>query len=83
MCDPSNGLAIYNVDTAVVSGARAHGNLADGLNYHSPLKPSMEVLEIFSDGSDNGVNRLWNSQGSTAHETVEIIRVWRHLRPVP
>lgn len=71
----SNGVAIYNVDTVVVSGSRAHANNADGFNYHTPLQPDMEVLEIFSDGSDNGVNDLWNSQGSTAHETVKIVRV--------
>lgn len=71
----SNGVAIYNVDTVVVSGSRAHGNNADGFNYHTPLQPDMEVLEIDSDGSDNGVNGLWNSQGSTAHETVKIVRV--------
>jgi hypothetical protein len=69
-----NGVAIYNVTTAIVSGSRAHHNHADGFGYHNPLRP-MEVLEIFSNGSDNGQNGSWNSQGSTIHDTVKIVRV--------
>jgi len=70
-----DGLNVVDVASVVAYGAVAHFNNADGFSYTNPSGRPMEVFEAFVTGSDNGLNGLWNSQGSTIHETVKIVRV--------
>ncbi|MFK7817757.1 MAG: Ig-like domain-containing protein, partial [Planctomycetaceae bacterium] len=70
-----DGLNIFNTDTVVVYNSIARDNDGDGFSYSNPNGLSMEVFEAFANGSDNGLNGLWNSQGSTTHESVDIVRV--------
>ena len=70
-----DGLNVFNTDTVVVYDSTAHHNDGDGFSYSNPNGTPMEVLEVDVNGSDNGLNGLWNSQGSTIHESVDIVRV--------
>lgn len=70
-----DGLNIVNASTVVIYSSKAHHNDADGFSYTNPKGSPMEVIEAFVNGSDNGLNGLWNSQGSTTHKTVRIVRV--------
>lgn len=69
-----NGLSAVNVDQLLVKQVAVHHNFKDGLNYHNPDSP-MEVLEYNVEAYQNGQNGEWNSQGSTIHDTVKMVRV--------
>ena len=70
-----DGLNIANAETVVIYETISHHNHADGFSYTNPSGARMEVFEAFVVGSDNGQNSLWNSQGSSIHATVEMVRV--------
>ena len=71
----NDGLNLANVTSVLVVGTRAHGNAADGMSYTNPNRQPMEILEVDVDASGNGLNGQWNSQGSTIHGSVSIVRV--------
>ena len=70
-----DGLNVFNTETVVVYGSIASNNFGDGFSYSNPDGMAMEVFEAFVDGSNNGTSGLWQSQGSTTHESVDIVRV--------
>ena len=65
-----DGLNVFDTKTVVVYDSMAYDNYQDGFSYSNPDGGSMEVFEAFANGSNNGLNGLWNSQGSTVHESV-------------
>ncbi|MGV6818658.1 MAG: hypothetical protein ACWA44_15490 [Thiotrichales bacterium] len=69
-----NGFSAVNINSLLANQVTVHHNFRDGLNYHNPTKP-MEVLEYQIEAYHNGQNGQWNSQGSTIHDTVKIVRV--------
>ena len=70
-----DGVNIVNASAVVVVESSSHHNESDGFSYTNPSGAPMEVLEVGVVGSDNGLNQAWNSQGSTTHKSVDIVRV--------
>ncbi|MCA9152594.1 MAG: PPC domain-containing protein, partial [Planctomycetales bacterium] len=75
-----DGLNLINFSTAVLYRVSAHDNWRDGLSYHNPSGSPMEVLEAYVSSVDNGKTNEFNSQGSTTHDSVNIVRVASEYR---
>lgn len=69
-----DGVDVMDFETVVVYNTWSHRNWRDGFSYHNASGP-MEVLEFEVRANDNGRNDSWTSQGSTTHETTNIVRV--------
>lgn len=70
-----DGAQIFDFSSVVVKDVFLHDNHLDGISYHNALGAPMEVLELDVHSDDNGKNDSWTSQGSTTHNTVDIVRV--------
>ena len=70
-----DGAQIFDFSSVVVKNVSLYDNHLDGISYHNALGAPMEVLEIDVQSYDNGKNDSWTSQGSTTHNTVDIVRV--------
>lgn len=70
-----DGLNVLNGEDIVVYQSTATGNDNDGFSYSNPKGAPMFVLEAFVNSYGNGPAGEWSSQGSSAHETVDIVRV--------
>ena len=71
----SDALNTLNVPDIVVADSVATGGNSDGFSYTMTNGQTANVLEAFSTGSNNGGDGQPNSQGSTAHATVNVVRV--------
>lgn len=78
-----DGVNVFDFASVVVYNSIARNNYKDGLSYENLSGEPMEVLEFGVSANDNGQDGAWNSQGSTTHSSVDIIRVNSEYRRNP
>ncbi|MEM9587995.1 MAG: dockerin type I domain-containing protein [Planctomycetota bacterium] len=70
-----DGLNVLNASSVLVIDSISSHNHTDGFSYANPSGNAMEVVEANVTANGNGLNLLFNSQGSSAHGTVRMIRL--------